>query len=98
MQQTHTEPTSSRSPKPTNDKQLTNQHWALLSPCQKILSIGGPKIKGQKTQSTVEAIHGETGFARVFGHQNEGHKFRRTQFIFGFVNGQAHAQAFVENG
>ena len=31
-------------------RQATDQpkHWALLSPCQKILSIGGPKIKGQK--------------------------------------------------
>ena len=34
----------------TNKRQATDQpkHWALLSPCQKILSIGGPKIKGQK--------------------------------------------------
>ena len=36
-----------------------------------------PQNQGPKTQSTGEAIHGETGFARVFGHQNEGHKFRR---------------------
>ena len=67
----------------TNKRQATDQ--PKLSPCQnnrvatqaKILSIGGPQNQGPKTQSTGEALHGETGFASVFGPQNEGHKFRR---------------------
>ena len=64
----------------------------------KILSIGGLKSKNQKrngfrgrqsgppvqqfNSSTGEALHGETGFARVFEPQNEGHKFRRKRNSF----------------
>ena len=36
-----------------------------------------PQNQGPKTQSTGEALHGETGFAQVFRPQNEGYKFRR---------------------
>ena len=59
VQQTYTKPTFSRSPKPTNDKQLTNQNTGRC--CH---------------HARKSCPHGETGFARVFGHQN-GHKFRR---------------------
>ena len=36
-----------------------------------------PQLKFNSSSSSGEAVHGETGFARVFGPQNEGHKFRR---------------------
>ena len=38
---------------------------------------GPPQLKFNSSSSTGEALHGETGFARVFWPQNEGHKFRR---------------------
>ena len=77
IQQTYTEPTFSRSPKPTNDKRLTNQNMGVVVTVPENLVHWRPQNQGPKTQSTGGAIHGETGFARVFGHQNEGHKFRR---------------------
>ena len=87
-----TNQTSNRlSPKPKNDKQLTNQNTG------RCCHHARKSCPLRQTQSTGKG-HGETGFARVFGHQRS-HKFRRkTQFIFGYVNGQAHAQAFVKNG
>ena len=45
-----------------------------------------------------EALCGQTGFAGVFGHQNEGHKFTRKCNFSLDASGQTHAQAFVESG
>ena len=43
-----------------------------------VAKVGLPSSTVQLfNSSTGEALHGESGFARVFGSQNEGHKFRR---------------------
>ena len=86
IQQTYTKPTFSRSPKPTNDKQPTNQntgrcchHHARTTGSRrkrKSCPLAAPKSR-TKNAINWEALHGETGFARVFGPQNEGHKFHR---------------------
>ena len=58
-----------------------NQRRPGMCPAQKsvcgVLLLGRVGVSQETDDSTGEALRGDTGFASVFGPQNEGHKFTR---------------------